>query len=86
MYLLLSYVSVPKEARLNSKQNLIMKIHNKRKLQQIAINHATDIDYNDFLKIYKNCTKEPYSFLTINTTLPANDPMRFKKNFSHSPL
>ena len=63
-----------------------MKIHNIRKLQQIAINHSADIDYKDFLKIYRNCTKESYSFLTINTTLPANDPMRFRKNFSDHPL
>ena len=58
-----------------------MKIHSRGELQQIAINHSTDIDYKDFLKIYRNCTKEPYSFLTIDTTLPANNPMRFKKNF-----
>ena len=63
-----------------------MKIHNRRKLQQTAINHSADIDYKDFLKIYRNCTKEPYSFLTIDTTLPANDPMRFRKNFSDTPL
>ena len=63
-----------------------MKIHNKRELQQIAINHSADIDYKNFLKIYRKCTKEPYSFLTIDTTLPANNPMRFKKKFSDSPL
>ena len=81
-----SYFSVPKEVRLNSTHNLIMKIHNRRKLHQIAINHLADIDYKDFLKIYRNCTKELFSFLTINTTLPANTPMRFRKNFSDSPL
>ena len=81
-----SYFSVPKEVRLNSTHYLIMKIHNRRELQQIAINHSVDIDYKDCLKIYRNCTKEPYSFFTINTTLPANDPMRFRKNFPDSPL
>ena len=80
------YFSVPKEVRLNSTHYLIMKIHNKRELQQIAINHSADIDYNDFLKIYKSCAKEPYSFLTIDTTLPADNPMRFRNNFSDSPL
>ena len=70
-----SYVSVPKEVRLNSTHYLIMKIHNKRELQQIAINHSADIDYKDFLKIYRNCTNE--SFLTIDTTLPADNPVRF---------
>ena len=69
-----SYFSVPKKVRLNSTHYLIMKIHDKRELQQIAINHSADID---FLKIYKHCTKEPYSFLTIDTTLPADNPMKF---------
>ena len=50
-----------------------MKIHNRRELQQIAINHSAEIDYKDFLKIYRNRTKEPYSFFTIDTTLPADD-------------
>ena len=57
-----SYFSVPKEVRLNSTHYLIMKIRNKRELQQIAINHSADIDYKDFLKIYRNCTNEDYSF------------------------
>ena len=52
-----SYFSVPKEVRLNSTHYLIMKTHNKRELQQIAINHSADIDYKD-LKIYRNCAKE----------------------------
>ena len=39
-----------------------MKIHNKTELQSITINHSADIDYTDFMKIYKKCTSEPYSF------------------------
>ena len=80
------YFSVPKEIRLNPTDYLITKIHNKRELQQTDINHSADIDYKDFLKIYRNCTKEPYSFLNINTTLSANNPMKFKKNFPDSPI
>ena len=57
-----------------------MKINNKGELQNIAINHSADIDYKDFVKIYREYTKEPYSFLTIDTTLPASDPLRFRKN------
>ena len=57
-----------------------MKINNKRELQNITINHSANIDYKDFMKIYRECTKEPYSFLTINTTLPASDLLRFRKN------
>ena len=63
-----------------------MKIHNRGELQQIAINHSADIDCKDSLKIYRNCTNEPYSFLTIDTTLPADNPMKFRKKFSDSPL
>ena len=57
-----SYFSVPKEVRLNSAHYLIMKIHNKRELQNIATNHSADIDYKDFMKIYKKYTREPYFF------------------------
>ena len=74
------YFSVPKEVRLSSSHYLIMKIHNRREPQQIFINHTAGIDHKDFIKIYKKRTSEPYSFLTINTTLPANDPLRFTKN------
>ena len=83
VFITLSYFSVPKEVRLNSTHYLIMKIHNKGETQQIAINHSADIDYKDFLKIYRNCTKEPYYFFTINTALPADNPLRFRNNFSN---
>ena len=43
-----SYFSVPKEVRLNSTHYLIMRIHTRRELQQIAINHSADIDYKTF--------------------------------------
>ena len=74
------YFSVPKEVRLHSTHYLITKINNKRELQNIAINHSADIDHNDFMMIYRKCTKEPCSFLTIDTTLPASDPLRFREN------
>ena len=78
-----SYFSVTKEVRLNSTHYLIMKIYNKRELQKI--NHSSDIEYKDFLKIYRNCTKDPYSFFTINTTLPSSDILKFRKKFLDSP-
>ena len=79
-----SYFSVPKEVRLNSTHYLIMKIHNKRELQNIPTNHSADIDYKDFMKIYRKCIKKPYSFLTVDTTLPANNSIRFRKNLLDS--
>ena len=48
-----SYFPVPKNVKLNSTHYLIMKINNKRKLQNTAINHSADIDYQDFMKIYR---------------------------------
>ena len=56
------YFYVPKDVRLNSTHYLIMKITNRRELQNIAINHSADIDNNGFMKIYRECTKEPFSF------------------------
>ena len=75
-----SYFSVPKDVRLNSTHYLIMKINNRKELQNIAINHSADIDYKNFIKIYRECTKEPCSFLTIDKTLPASYPLRFRKH------
>ena len=59
-----------------------MKIPNKRELQQIALNHSSDIEFKDFIKIYKKCAAEPYSFLVNGTTLPSDNPLRFRKNLS----
>ena len=57
-----------------------MKIPNKRELQQIASNHSSDIDFKDFMKLYKDYTKEPYPFLVNDTTLSWDNPLRFRKN------
>ena len=57
-----------------------MEIPNKRELQQIALNHSSDIDFKDFIKIHKNCTDKQYSYLVNNTTLASDDPLRFRKN------
>ena len=75
-----SYFKVPKDVRLNTTHFFIMKIPNKRELQQIAINHSSDINTKDFANIYRKYTAEPYSFLVNDTTLPSNNPLRFRKN------
>ena len=72
-----SYLKVPKDVRLNYTHFFIMKMQNKKELQQIALNHSSDID---FTKIYKKYTAEPYSFLVSDTTLPSDDPLKFRKN------
>ena len=57
-----------------------MKIPKKRELQQIALNHSSEIDFKDFMKIYKKYTKESYSFLVNDTTLPSDDLLSFRNN------
>ena len=57
-----SYFSVPQDARLNTTHYFIMKISDKIELQNIAHNHSVDINYKDFMKIYRECTKEPLNF------------------------
>ena len=71
---------MPKDVRLNCTHYIILRLNNKRELQNIAINHSADIDYKDFIKIYRDSTKEPYNFLTIDTTQPVDK--RLKKNFN----
>ena len=71
---------VSKDVRLTSTHYLIMRINNRKELQNITINHSADIDYNDSMKIYREFTIEPYFYLTIDTTLSAGDPLRFRKN------
>ena len=79
-----SYFSVPKDVRLNSTHYLIMKINNRKNLQNIAINHSANIDCKDFMRIYRECSKELFNFMTTDTTLPANNPLRFRKNLFDS--
>ena len=57
-----------------------MKIPNKRRLPQTAFNKSSDIDFQDFLNLYKKCTEKPYSFLVIDTTLASDNSLRFRKN------
>ena len=75
-----SYFKVPKDVRLNTTHFFIMKIPNKRELRQIALKHSSDIDYKDFIKIYKNCTDDSYSFLVNDTMLSSDNPLKFRKN------
>ena len=49
-------------------------------LCEIKFNHSANINYNNFGNIYREYTKEPYSFLIIDTTLPASNPLRFRKD------
>ena len=57
-----------------------MKIQNKREFQQIALNHSSDIDFKDFIEIYKKYTDEPFSFLVNDATVASDNLLRFRKN------
>ena len=48
-----SYLIVPKTIRLNATHYFIMKIRNKRELQQIASTHLSDIEFEDFMRLLK---------------------------------
>ena len=75
-----SYFKVPKDVRLNTTHFFILKIPNKRELQQIAINHSTDISTKDFINIHRKSTFEPYSFSVNDTKLASDNPLRFRKS------
>ena len=75
-----SYFVVPKNIGLNSTHYFIMKIPDKQELQQIAFNHSSDIDFRDFLNIYKKGPAKPCLFLVIDNTLASDNPLRFRKN------
>ena len=69
IFLTHSYFKVPKDVRLNSTHFFIMKVPNKRELQQIVLNHSSDISTKEFIKIYKKYTSERYSFLANDATV-----------------
>ena len=75
-----SYFKVPKDVLLNTTHFFITIIPNRRELQQIALNDSSDISTEDFIKIHKECTAEPYSFLVNYTTFVSDKPLRFRKD------
>ena len=74
-----SYFRVTKDVRLSSTHFFVMKIPNKIDLQQITLSSSSDIDFKDFIKIYKKCTAEPYSFSVDNAALKSYNPLKFRK-------
>ena len=76
----ISYFKVPKNIRLNATHYFIMKVPNKKELQQIASNHLYDIDFKELMKLYQHYIKKPYSSLVNDTTLSSGNLLRFRKN------
>ena len=81
VFIIQSYFRTPKDTKLNSTHYGIMKIQSKKELQNTAQENSGEIDFKDILKTYKDYTSKPYSCMIIDTTVPNNNPMRFRKNF-----
>ena len=72
----LKYLKIPKM------YSLLYYENSKWKRALITINHSSDIDFKEFMKIYLECTGESCSFLVNNKTLTSDDPLRFRKDLS----
>ena len=83
IFIMESYFRALKDARLNSTYYILMKIGNEKELKRIAEEKSGHLDYKDFLKIYNYCTKEPYSFMTIDAR--PTTTMVFRRNFTELP-
>ena len=83
VFIMQYYFRALKDARLNSTHYILMKIGNKKELKSIAEEKSGHLDYKDFLKMYNYCTREPYSFMTIDARPTAT--MVFRKNFTELP-
>ena len=57
-----------------------MKIRDKQELQQIFLNETSDIDFKEFMNLYKKFTSKPYSFLVSDTTFASENPLPFRCN------
>ena len=75
-----SYFKVPKDVRVNTSHFFIGKTSNNGELQKVG-NHSSNISTKDFINIHRKCASEPYSFLVNDTTLPTNNPLKFRKTF-----
>ena len=64
---------------LNCTHIFVTKISSKRELQQIPFNQSLDIDFEDFINLYKKCIAKPY-VLVIDTTLTSDNPLNFRNN------
>ena len=65
---------------LDSTHCFIMKVPNKRDLQQTVLNHSSDIGFQYFMNLYKKCATNKHSVIIINGPLASDNPLRFRKN------
>ena len=67
LFITQSYFRTPRDARLNSTHYILMEIGNKKELKSIAAENSGHLDFKEFLKVYNYCTREPYSFMMVDT-------------------
>ena len=75
-----SYFAVLKDIRLNSTHYFIMKSPNKQEFQKLAFYNSSDIDFKDFMNLYKTCPAKPYSFLVTDAAHASHNPLSFGKD------
>ena len=61
-------------------ERIILSWKYQPKENQIASHQLSDIEIKDSIKLYKDYTKEPYSFVVNYTNLSSDNPLRFRKN------
>ena len=76
VFITISYFAVPKIIM----HYFVIKIPKKQEPQKIASNNTSDIDFKDFMNLYKKHTAKPCSFLVINATLASDNPLGFRRN------
>ena len=77
-----SYFRTPKDARLNSTHYILMKMGYTKELKSTAEENSGHLDFKEFLKIYNHCTRDPYSFMMVDTRPTVR--VTLKKNFDES--
>lgn len=74
-----TYFTVRNDVRLNATLSFVIKIQNRKELQEIDITHTSDIDFAEFKRLYRRYMAKPYSFLVLDTTLPSDNPSHFRE-------
>lgn len=70
LYLTQSYFNTPTLLKKQCNYIILLNVGSKRELIELAKTYATDIDFDEFVKLYKDCTAEAFSFMTIDLKTP----------------
>ena len=71
-----SYLAVSKNIIL--KNTILLWKFQKRRISKNCFQSFSDIDFQDFMNLYKKCNAKPYSFLVTDTTLSSDNPLRLR--------